>query len=472
LALVANRKLTGGQVVQVQQLPRLSQILGSERLYVERNGDPLQGWREWSGAIAALPCLLQSTTQGLIFSSPAPVLKTAQGQQNLTSVVFTPTLEVNEPSKNRYRQLPRGGVPLNPVSGEGRTQTSFQMQEVPLSPQDPLQNEQFCLLLTPEFSLLIVLTLTADGGAEFDFSFDPEVTEQAWQVLRSRIQINSPQHLGAIEQTWKQFPLRAPHYHLVSTFTRQLLNHLRPPAPTQEHGTSPTPISPDVELLQALTHEVRTPLTTIRMLTRLLLKRKDLSADVLKRLRVIDQECTEQINRMELIFQATELEGKNESQQGVNLTPIPLEELFSQSIPYWKKQAKRRNVELEVMLPEKLPTVISHPKLLTQVLTGLMENFTARLPTGGKMNVQVMTVGNQIKLQLLSQNLQASVTNKGQEKSIGQLLTLQPETGNLSLNLNVTKNLFQALGGKLTVRQREETGEVLTVFLPVSIINR
>jgi hypothetical protein len=43
----------------------------------------------------------------------------------------------------------------------------------------------------------------------------------------------------------------------------------------------------------------------------------------------------------------------------------------------------------------------------------------------------------------------------------------QPETGGLSLNLNATKNLFQALGGKLIVRQRPQAGEVLTVFLPL-----
>jgi signal transduction histidine kinase len=43
----------------------------------------------------------------------------------------------------------------------------------------------------------------------------------------------------------------------------------------------------------------------------------------------------------------------------------------------------------------------------------------------------------------------------------------QPETGCLSLNLEVTKNLFQALGGKLTVRQRSKQGEELTIFLPI-----
>jgi signal transduction histidine kinase len=43
----------------------------------------------------------------------------------------------------------------------------------------------------------------------------------------------------------------------------------------------------------------------------------------------------------------------------------------------------------------------------------------------------------------------------------------QPETGSLSLNLAVTKNLFQVLGGKLIVRHRPQQGEELTIFLPL-----
>jgi signal transduction histidine kinase len=43
----------------------------------------------------------------------------------------------------------------------------------------------------------------------------------------------------------------------------------------------------------------------------------------------------------------------------------------------------------------------------------------------------------------------------------------QPETGSLRLNLNVTKNLFEAMGGKLVVRQGPEKGEVMTIFLPL-----
>jgi signal transduction histidine kinase len=49
------------------------------------------------------------------------------------------------------------------------------------------------------------------------------------------------------------------------------------------------------------------------------------------------------------------------------------------------------------------------------------------------------------------------------------MLMFQPETGNLSLNLSVTKNLFQAIGGKLIVRNRPQQGQVLTIFLPLEL---
>ena len=101
--------------------------------------------------------------------------------------------------------------------------------------------------------------------------------------------------------------------------------------------------------------------------------------------------------------------------------------------------------------------------MLDTVLTGLMESCTRSLPTGGHIDVKVSTAGNQLKLQVLSKA--ANIDNPF--KSLGQLLTFQPSTGCLSLNLDVTKNIFQALGGKLTVRQRQEQGKEWTIFLPL-----
>lgn len=211
-------------------------------------------------------------------------------------------------------------------------------------------------------------------------------------------------------------------------------------------------------------------------MTRLLLKRRDLAKSVINRLEIIDRECTEQIDRMELLFKAAELETSAPVKSSkTQLTPMSLDRVLQQSIPRWEQAAQRRNLTLNVVLPQQLPTVVSNPSMLDRVLTGLMENFTRSLPPGSHIQVQVIPAGDQLKLQL-SPQLLSQDTNKPAtpatppiRKALGQLLMFQPETGTISLNMAATKHLFQAIGGKLIVRQRPHYGEILTIFLPLEV---
>ncbi|MGQ4650496.1 histidine kinase dimerization/phospho-acceptor domain-containing protein [Lyngbya aestuarii] len=492
--------------------------------------------REWSSAIATLEELLlqeinqtgyfanqesvtdleinshdQQLQRGLILAGPVPVLSQPDLLANFQTGVFT---------TEAFDVLSWMPFQLSPAQNGQSQQTLNTVYELPLFPVDPLAAEQFCLVFTSHFSLVMAMGVDLNGTTAFRFSFDSEVIKQIWVSLRPRILLTSPQKFSQLESLVKQFAPKPPDYRIVMQFGRQLLKKL-PELPQQENipaipVTSKEPISrvqtspnrgealktkrnwqplkkneergvsnisnpreatADIELLQALTHEIRTPLTTIRTLTKLLLKRRDLAPEVIRRLEIIDHECTEQINRMELIFRAVELETAVFREVPVNLTSISLAQVFENSIPRWQKQAQRRNLTLDVVLPQKLPAVVSNPNLLDQVLTGLMENFTRSIPAGGQIQLQVIPAGNQLKLQFQShadpskigKPVEAKDSTCPTLKSIGQLLMLQPETGSLSLNLDVTKNLFQALGGKLIVRQRPQAGEVMTIFLPLEV---
>ncbi len=256
-------------------------------------------------------------------------------------------------------------------------------------------------------------------------------------------------------------------------------------------GQSPTSQSIDAELLRAIAHEVRTPLSTIRTMTRSLLRRKDLPEQVIKRLGVIDRECTKQIDRFGLIFRAVELETQPSDTPSSPLAAISLDQVLQQNMMRWQQQAEQHNLTLDLVLPHRVPPILSDPTMLDQVLTGLIDRLTHALPPGSHVEMRVMPAGSQLKLQFYSRFGSASqAMNAGTKasqtqtvcdfpmssgysifdstlQSVGQLLMFQPETGNLSLNLDVTKNLFQALGGKFTVRQYPQQGEVLTIFLPV-----
>jgi len=523
----------GRSLVQKWTLPTISEILTKNRAdgnscynsesetEVTRHHNVaskrLKVVKEWSGAIAALEQLLLDSLgspsnssefrgdRGIVLAGPAPILSQKELLANFQTGVFT--TEWLKLSGGRPFQLPPAVAKSDAVKSDPLP-VAVEIEPpggttIPLLPGDPLAGEQFCLVLTDSFSLAMVAGIDGDRNPVFMFAFEPEIVTQAWRTLRARVALTSPRYLLLqLDAIANKYAPVAPDYRIVAQFSRLLLKYL----PEQEEArgkrqetrgkedtgekipnsefrsrsvaSASIPNSPhtrpDLELLQAFAHEVRTPLTTIRTLIRLLLKRRDLSSDVQKRLEAIEHECREQIDRMELMFQAAELETSASDGNSNNyLIATSLEQLLQHSIPRWQHSAKRRNMTLDVILPQQMPTVISHPSMLDRVLTGLIENFTRSLPAGSQIQVQVIPAGDQLKLQLFSQipgkddeaAQSFSVTSIG--KSLGQLLTFQPETGCISLNLNATKHLFQSIGGKLIVRQKPQQGEVLTVFLPL-----
>lgn len=485
--------------------PTFSEILTQgEAMSAERNSagtDALRGAlsiaekrlraeREWFGAIAALESLLHhakssdAVPQGLVLSAPLPVLSEPELLQKFATWSFT-----TDPLASWL------GFPfklLPPFEEAAHCETNSTLS---LVPGDPLAAETFCLALTKEFSLALVLGEDEQGDPSFAFSFDPEAIERLWQNLRLRVMLMNPLQLKKLDALYEQFPPIAPHYKLVTQFSHTLLSRIpeldgetgrrgdgevasarvapgkRGNEKSEVSASAEALQSLDVELLQAIAHEVRTPLTTIRTLTRLLLRRKDLPPDVVKRLEVIDRECSEQIDRFGLIFRAVEIETSATKVESSSLTPTSVMDVLQQSIPRWQQQASQRCLKLDVLVPQQLPSVVSNPTMLDQALNSLIERSARSLPAGSRIQVEVSQAGHQLKLQLQSQVAEEESSHQAHHKpllkSLGQVLMFQPETGSLSLNLSVTKNLFHALGGKLIVRQRPEQGEVFTLFLPL-----
>jgi hypothetical protein len=513
-------KATLAPEIPIEQLPTLSQLFeamepasGAET--PDASASDRARWA-WHAAIAAMAHLLKQAAvptagvhdggeaakvcnlQGIVFSGPTPVFSDLAILAHFKNWVFAP-------EGHSYR-----GFQLPPASASSPAVPISTLPTIPLSQGDPLAGEQFCLVQTPRFCWVAVLGFNADGIQQFQFSFEPATVQQIWRLLQVRVMLSSAKGQCAQIQQWQQrYPVLSPDYRIPIQFSRELLRHaayptaphpilqttnaqtgelhpdqslLRHPSPhshTLRASTSPSTadgIPPDrstedrdVELLKVLSHEVRTPLTTIQTLTCLLLKRSDLPIDVIKRLEAIQRECKGQINRFGLIFRAMELTHDACQTLPNRLTPMSLQEVLEDNLVRWQTHAARRNLTFEITTPKQLPAIaIRDPHLLDQVLTGLMEYLSYSLSAGSHIHLQVALAGPQLKLELKTQpNTQTdAMVESPILKAVGQLLMFQPETGGLSLSLPATKHLFQALGGKLTVRKHLQ-GEVLTIFLPL-----
>jgi signal transduction histidine kinase len=473
--------------VQSWLLPTLSEILlRTDVVYATGRSQAqlqIKAEREWSGALAALTLLLQSTlgsqsasaAPGVVICGPLPLFSQGSFLEKLSSWVFIPE-GMQPPLGLRLTACDRGEVPGGAV---------HYPQLLSLLDSDPLTAERFCWVATARFSLVLLLGENAAGEPQFFFSFDPEPLGQCWKTLLTRLRLTHPREAEVLEAQIEPVTPIAPDYRLVMQFSQWMLQFspeladLPSPARSRDvapggsatkpiaHSPPSTEIQPeiDVELLRAITHEVRTPLATIRTLTRLLMRRQDLAPEVIKRLATIDHECTEQIDRFGLIFQAAEL-GNGRL---VHLAATPLAQLLTASLDRWQVQAKRRSLTLTLSMPEDMPRVVSEPTLLDQALTGLIDRFTRHLSPGSQIEIEASLAGDQLKLQLQAHCPKGSPAPSPlshQLKSIGQLLSFQPETGSVSLNLKATKHLFELMGGRLVVKEADRQ-EVLTVFLPL-----
>ena len=222
----------------------------------------------------------------------------------------------------------------------------------------------------------------------------------------------------------------------------------------------------EAKLLRAISHEVRTPLATIRTLISSTLKKYNMDESMRNRLIQIDNECNEQIDRFGLIFNAAELVS-NEEPSLNNLAKINLAEIFKKLAPLWNKQLNRRGISLKIDIPKQLPQILSDSEKLELMLRGLIDKNTRGLKEGSTLILELRPAGQKLKLQLKVQKLdnnQKEILKKDNSSDIGPVLNWNPQTGSLQLSQNATQKLLASLGGHVT--QRRDTG--LTVFFPIS----
>ncbi len=341
-------------------------------------------------------------------------------------------------------------------------------------PQDPHHR------VLAHYSTLLLLSTRAEGGATAQLPhgipspshphLHPALPQE---TLVAGLNPESPTHLhdrAGVEQD----PIAKTDQPQVSTGSRhgQDTSSTRPtsPAAGSQPGShtheEPKGVS-EAELLRALVHEINTPLSAILTRVRLALKQPNLPARTQEHLHKIEQECLEQIERFKLFFQATERDP-----QRLQLEPTALVTILKEKLPRWQEQVRRRGSHLDIEIPADLPNVVSDPQRLDTILSGMIDRVARISPPGSDIRIQVVSAGEQVKLQLQVKGTEGSLSHPSGSlptQAIGQILVLQPETGAISLSIPVTQTLFRALGGYFTVRHRAEQGDVFTIYLPRQI---
>ncbi len=436
--------------------------------------------RLWWGGLEVLQELLEiqdNTASGVWLAAPLPALYAPDLLQRFQGWVWAPEALDILSAAERSTLLPPDRVSGRETPLPSAT-SSEHFQRLPLRESD--SHDPLLIVITSRLQVALALH-GQEGQRQLLMRSEPDILGQALTLVEQRLRLDAPEQADRLQQAVRQLGPLQSSSDLATRFWPRLAERLagmaptvmlqttqasKSPSPPQQSSTDQVDEDAELSLLEAITHEVRTPLATIRTLIRSLLRRDDLPQQVLGRLQQIDTECSEQIDRFGLIFQAAELQRQPDSSSALARTDLGA--MLTLLAPGWEQQLQRRGLHLELKLESELPPVLSDPGRLEPMLGGLIDRCSRSLPAGSSLELTLQPAGARLKLQILTRTPDQISTSMAEhdglsQESLGPVLSWNTSTGGLQLSQTATRRLLERLGGRLT--QRRDRG--LTVFFPI-----
>jgi two-component system, OmpR family, sensor histidine kinase KdpD len=215
-------------------------------------------------------------------------------------------------------------------------------------------------------------------------------------------------------------------------------------------------------LLDAVSHDLRTPLAAIKAAVSSLLApditwSRDKAEGFYK---IIEAEADRLTSLVSNLLDMGRLRA--------GVLPVMLRETDIEEVVYRAVNSlSSAGSAVAVDMPIKPPAVWADPGLLERALANLMDNAQAASPPGQAVRVQAGTVGDRVEIRVIDQGPGLPADRRQQIFQPGSPAQRHGEgAGGLGLGLTIVKNFTEAMDGDLTVEDTPGGGATFVLSLP------
>ncbi len=220
------------------------------------------------------------------------------------------------------------------------------------------------------------------------------------------------------------------------------------------------------DFISRISHELRTPLTSVKIYLELLETGKPE-----KRARYM-QVLTEQANRLQqLIESLLEVTQKSINAAGLHVAPIDLNHLAVSLASGATSRAAERGLAVNCTLMDSLPFAAADGILLSQALSHLVTNALNYTPTGGSIELvtaQVIDNGEDwitFTVRDTGPGIAPDELPRIFERFYRGRAAADYKTSGAGVGLSVSRDILNALNGRLTVDSQPGAGATFTAWL-------
>ena len=221
-------------------------------------------------------------------------------------------------------------------------------------------------------------------------------------------------------------------------------------------------------LLSTVSHEIKTPLTGIRMVLHLLLEEnaKSLNDMQQKMVESANEDCERLLVTLNTLLDLSRAEGGTTQLMRI---PVPMRETMERSSRLYLGAASAKGCTIEVEAAEaSLPDALADPIRLDEVMNNLVSNAIKHSPSGGIITLRCVKQGAEF--------LRVSVIDRGPgvpEQSQGRIFERffrapgQPHEG-VGLGLFISREIMRAHEGRIGLMERANDQTEFYLDVPIA----
>jgi len=218
------------------------------------------------------------------------------------------------------------------------------------------------------------------------------------------------------------------------------------------------------EFISTVSHEMRTPLTSIRGFSQTLLSSWDRIDDDNKKkfIKIIEEQSNRLINLVENVLTVSKANAGS-----IVMKKVFINASINSIIPMFREQYKYHKFEF---VPQKeLPAARLDDDKFQQIMTNLIDNAGKYSPDGSTVTISTDTKGESIIIKVKDEGV--GIKKEDSEKLFKKFSRIEnhltSKTQGNGLGLYITKQLVESMNGSITFESEENKGTVFIVTFPV-----
>lgn len=220
------------------------------------------------------------------------------------------------------------------------------------------------------------------------------------------------------------------------------------------------------ETVQLVSHELRAPLTSIQGLS-----------DVLRKFPVSGEESQEMLATIhseavrlnDLINRFLDVKRLESGAQDLQLSDFDVQQMIAGTVSAARLSATEKNIEIKIDEDSKPLVISADAQLLAQTLGNLLSNAIKYSPLNTMIGVAAERIENEIILSVADQGY--GIPNEALNRIFDNFYRLKRDTDagivGTGLGLSFVKEIAERHGGRVTVENREKSGAIFRIYLPV-----